>query len=364
MLADLGASFLRFVLHQPIATVQRIDTQLPKVLERRADLLLEVIPAAGAEPYIHHVEAQRQNEANFQARMLLTAALLAERYPGRRIDQTAIYFGEEPSCRLAPQIEFVHFRYGYRLIDMRSIDCWQLLAASEPEAAVLAVLCQATDRTGEELGESILARLFAETSGERRARLLFQLETLAVNRRLEAIVTEKVGKTFRRLDQSRCGNAGNIQRFSRSASAEIAAALARQSIGCGRCVPPVSSSGRSDGFCRPSPQSVRRSSSREPIGDAASPSPTESFPGRRYSPAAQAPRSISRQRSEQKGRKRLAGSQRTLRPQIGQRTLRTVVEDIGCMRIGREVHFMSARGALWPPLACRSRIGLPVGKAG
>jgi len=191
LLADLGASFLRHLLHLPVASVKLVETQLPKVIERRADLVLEVTTGDGETPILHHIEAQRQNEAHLPARMMTTAGLLVDRHPERRIDQTVIYFGEEP-CRIRSEIALVQCRYRFRLIDMRAIDCRQLLEAPEPEAAVLAVLCQATDRTPEELVHAIVARLFAESSGAYRTQLLFQLETLAVNRRLEGVVKEEV----------------------------------------------------------------------------------------------------------------------------------------------------------------------------
>lgn len=176
VLTDLGASFVRYLLNESIGELRLVESQFPTVKELRADLVLEDAPLN----LIRHFEAQRQNEP-MVGRMMMTAAALALRFPGKRIDQTVIYYGEEP-CRIASELVLTQCTYRFRLIDMRTVDCRTFLEAEEPEAALLALLCHPSGMTLGELAHAVVAKVTA-TSGQRRLKLITGLETLVTNRR-------------------------------------------------------------------------------------------------------------------------------------------------------------------------------------
>jgi hypothetical protein len=150
-----------------------ISTDLPKTIERRADLALLVDPGD-----LHHFEFQSTNFRKLPYRQGVTCFLLAERYPNRRIIQTVVYFGEAP-LRMPPGIDVGAGQVRYQLVDIRQFDAADLAASGSPADLVLAVLA----RGGRAQLRPILERIYALSAPE-RDRALAQLALLSGLRRL------------------------------------------------------------------------------------------------------------------------------------------------------------------------------------
>lgn len=160
----------RLVGGKPVREI--VNSELPKTLERRADMVMLVDPDE-----LHHLEFQSTNYRALGYRQGVDCFLLAERYKKRRIVQTVIYFGE-PAMRMAPYLDVGAARVEYRLIDIREFDAMEIADGGTPADLVLATL----GRGGEERLRELLARIYA-LPPEARNRALAQVSALTGLRR-------------------------------------------------------------------------------------------------------------------------------------------------------------------------------------
>ncbi len=96
----------------------------------------------------------------------------------------------------------VDYRYG--IIDMHTVDCHTLLQQDNPDALVLAILCDFKGCSDREVVHYILQRL-RELTGDNESRMrdyLRMLEILSTNRSLERIIEEEQ-KMLSQVDQTR-----------------------------------------------------------------------------------------------------------------------------------------------------------------
>ncbi|MBM3795223.1 MAG: hypothetical protein FJW31_14395 [Acidobacteria bacterium] len=128
-----------------------VNSELPKTVERRADMVLLVDPRE-----VHHLEFQSHNLATLPYRPGVDCFLLAERYRKRRVVQTAIYFGDAP-LRMPDRLDTGAGRVRYRLIDIRQFDAMDVAAGGEPADLVLATLAHG----GRAHLKELLARMIA-----------------------------------------------------------------------------------------------------------------------------------------------------------------------------------------------------------
>ncbi|MBF0486693.1 MAG: hypothetical protein HQK98_00895 [Nitrospirae bacterium] len=87
-----------------------------------------------------HFEIQSRNEKDMLERMLMYIVLILKQYKKLPI-QIVLYVGNE-SMNMENQLEGEGVKYSYKLIDIREIDCRQLLESDIPEDIVLAILCK------------------------------------------------------------------------------------------------------------------------------------------------------------------------------------------------------------------------------
>lgn len=160
----------RLVGGKPVREI--INSDLPKTLERRADMVLLVDPRE-----LHHLEFQSTNFAGLPYRQGVDCFLLAERYKKRRIFQTAIYFGQRP-MRMASSLDVGAAVVQYRVIDIREFDAMEMADSGRPPDLVLATLAGG----GKENLKAILERIYA-LDPEARNRALAQVSVLAGLRR-------------------------------------------------------------------------------------------------------------------------------------------------------------------------------------
>ncbi|KJU83020.1 hypothetical protein MBAV_004786, partial [Candidatus Magnetobacterium bavaricum] len=75
--------------------------------------------------------------------MFLYAAFIYNQYKILPV-QIVLYVGDKP-LNMKNKVESEMIKYGYKLIDIRTIDCTQLLASDDPEDVILAILCKTDD---------------------------------------------------------------------------------------------------------------------------------------------------------------------------------------------------------------------------
>ena len=112
-------------------------------------------------------------------------------WPVETLRQYLIYIGKD-RLTMPDGIDETGFRYQYRILDMRQIDCDALLQQDTPDALVLAILCDFKNRPAKDVVHYILTRLKMllkdDESGFRR--YIDMLEILSENRELQETIKE------------------------------------------------------------------------------------------------------------------------------------------------------------------------------
>ena len=171
--------------------IELLETQNQRVEDRRADLVARIRGGDGSE-FLLHAEIANNNQAKLPLRMLryLTDIRLAG-HEGP-IRQFLIYIGTAPLTMPDGIQEPGLLDYRYAIVDMHKVNCAGLLVQDNPDALVLAVLCDFGDREPEQVVGYIVRRL-KELLGEDDKRFreyMTMLEILSENRDLQAQVKE------------------------------------------------------------------------------------------------------------------------------------------------------------------------------
>lgn len=171
-------------------SLEVLETETRRIEDRRADLVARLRNRAG-EASILHIEIQNNNETVMPLRMLRYRADLEFAHRGTPVRQYLIYIGADP-LRMADGLDKPGLRYRYELIDMHQVDCETLLAQDNPDALVLAVLCDFRGRDPQAVVNHIVGRLYALV-GDRPNRFreyVDMLEVLSDNRDLKNEIKE------------------------------------------------------------------------------------------------------------------------------------------------------------------------------
>jgi hypothetical protein len=143
------------------------------------------------QAFILHIEIQNNNDSVMAWRMLRYLSDIRLTYPGTRVRQHLIYIGKE-RLGMPAGIEEADLHFAYGLLDMSQVDCADLLAQDNPDALVLAVLCDFRDREPRRVVHHIFQRLL-DLLGDNPKRFreyLDMLEVLSQNRDLRGYIKE------------------------------------------------------------------------------------------------------------------------------------------------------------------------------
>ena len=116
---------------------QRIET-------KRADLVARVKHSDG-ESYILHVEIQNDNRWDVPLRMLRYYTDIALEHRGEKVVQYLLYIGKA-ALAMPDHVHGNNWHYSYEVLDMRSKNSEDFLVAGNPDALVLAILCDPRNR--------------------------------------------------------------------------------------------------------------------------------------------------------------------------------------------------------------------------
>lgn len=153
--------------------------------------------------FILHIEIQNDNHRQMVWRMLRYRSEIGHAHPEHDIRQYLIYIGKA-SLVMPDHPQQTGLLYRYHIIDMHTVDCRTLLTQDNPDALVLAILCDFKGRPEREVVHYILQRL-RQLTGDNESRFreyLRMLEILSTNRALEAIIEEE-HKMLSQIDQTR-----------------------------------------------------------------------------------------------------------------------------------------------------------------
>lgn len=171
--------------------IELLETQNQRVEDRRADLVARMRGGDGSE-FLLHAEIANNNQAELPLRMLRYFTDIRLAGHEGPIRQFLIYIGSAPLTMRDGIQEPGLLDYRYAVVDMHKVNCAGLLVQDNPDALVLAVLCDFGDRAPEQVVGYIVRRL-KELLGEDDKRFreyMTMLEILSENRDLQAQVKE------------------------------------------------------------------------------------------------------------------------------------------------------------------------------
>ncbi len=191
-----------YIFGLDLAQVEVLETQFQRVEERRADIVVKVAEASG-RVYLLHIEIQSYNASDISWRMLRYLSDVALQWPDYEIEQYLIYVGKR-SFSMAEGIVNKHLDYRYHVVDMHQIDCQYFLSQDNPDALVLAILCDFKGRNKHEVVRHIigeLKRYYADNEKGFRDSISM-LEVLSANRDLKDVIRkEEKNMLSMRLDE-------------------------------------------------------------------------------------------------------------------------------------------------------------------
>ena len=175
-----------------IVEAELLSNEQARIESRRADLVARVKEGDG-KSYILHVEIQNDNQQDMPLRMMRYFSDIALAHVGETIVQYLLYIGK------APMTMSDHFRgedwlYRYKVIDMREQNSEHFLNSDNPDALVLAILCDPKSLEPNALVAHIIKEL-RRLHGDKLNNLrdsLKMLDVLSGNRGLQDVVEETI----------------------------------------------------------------------------------------------------------------------------------------------------------------------------
>jgi predicted transposase YdaD len=171
--------------------LELLQTESPRIENRESDFLARVHDRASGAPYLLHIELQDSNDPHMPLRMMRYYTDIQFCWPGEPLRQYLIYLGKQ-RLRMSDDVCHPDWRYCYTLLDIRDIDCETLIARDNPDALVMAILCDFGGRPTQAIVNRIVQRLRELTEGDdqRFRRYFDMLEVLSGNRDLKDQVKE------------------------------------------------------------------------------------------------------------------------------------------------------------------------------
>ena len=192
LLKRLLVGFSNQLFGLDITRAKLLNNEQPRIENRRADLVARVKDANG-KSYILHVEIQNDNQKNMPLRMLRYYSDIALAHVGEKVVQHLLYIGKAP-LSMPNQIRDHNLLYHYEILDMRKQNSEHFLDSGNPDAIVLAILCEPSEQGPNALVARIIKEL-RRLHGDKLNKLrnsLKMLEVLAGNRNLQNVVKENV----------------------------------------------------------------------------------------------------------------------------------------------------------------------------
>ena len=192
LLKRLLVGFSNQLFNLDITEAELLNNEQPRIESRRADLVARVKDASG-KSYILHVEIQNDNQKHMPLRMLRYYSDIALAHVGEKVVQHLLYIGKAP-LSMPNQIRDHNLLYHYEILDMRKQNSEHFLNSGNPDAIVLAILCDIREQGPNALVARIIKEL-RRLHGDKLNKLrdsLKMLEVLAGNRNLQTVVKENV----------------------------------------------------------------------------------------------------------------------------------------------------------------------------
>jgi predicted transposase/invertase (TIGR01784 family) len=178
------------LLHVRVAEAEELPDDIQHTKERQPDVLKKITDLEG-ENFVLHIEFQVKNEPEMVYRMAEYYIMLSRKYK-MPVRQYVIYLGNaEPVMPVELNLEQMNFVY--HLVNISQIDYRQLLAASDPQTKMLAVLADFKGISTQEAVDEIAKQVFSSSEGDfAEQRHLKQLRILMKLRNLDVINLDRM----------------------------------------------------------------------------------------------------------------------------------------------------------------------------
>ena len=175
-----------------IVEAELLSNEQARIESRRADLVARVKEGDG-KSYILHVEIQNDNRHDMPLRMMRYYSDIALAHVGETIVQHLLYIGNAPMT-MSDHVRGEDWLYRYKVLDMRNQDSEHFLNSDNPDALVLAILCDPKSLEPNALVAHIIKEL-RRLHGDKLDNLrdsLKMLDVLSGNRGLQDVVEETI----------------------------------------------------------------------------------------------------------------------------------------------------------------------------
>ncbi|MBT6479029.1 MAG: DUF4351 domain-containing protein [Gammaproteobacteria bacterium] len=190
ILKRIAVDIAQILFHLKVDEAEILETEYQRTEERRADLVARMKGEDG--PFILHIEIQNSNDLAMPVRMLRYRTDIIHAYREEEIQQYLVYIGKRP-LTMEHGIQQAGLDYRYQIIDMHKVDCQTMIAQNNPDALVLAILCDFKGKPAREMLHFLIQRLQELTAdNEKQFReYLSMMEILSTNRDLQQILKEE-----------------------------------------------------------------------------------------------------------------------------------------------------------------------------
>jgi predicted transposase/invertase (TIGR01784 family) len=193
MLRRLAVDIANLLLDLNVDTeaVELLETEHQRIELRQADMVVRLKEAPTGKPFILHLEIQNNNDQKMPLRMLRYYTDIQMSWQKEEVRQYMLYIGSS-KLRMDSGIQTPSLNYQYRVLDIHTVDCDLLIQQDNPDALVLAILCDFKQRPAHEVVQYIVARLhhLLEHDSKGFRDYFSMLEILSENRNLQTEIDE------------------------------------------------------------------------------------------------------------------------------------------------------------------------------
>ena len=183
LLYDIPTRFIYML--SGVKGMELLNVELVEVRRRNPDLLLRL-----SDDSILHIELQTYNDDRIGERMLEYMLLIKNRYEDREVRQVVVYVGND-KMRMKDSIEWDCLWYKFKLIDIRDIDCEDMVRSEYISDIIIGGLCRIKDE--DRYVERLLSAIRSLSEKERKDAIKKALTLL----RLRPILHSKVERRIK-----------------------------------------------------------------------------------------------------------------------------------------------------------------------
>jgi hypothetical protein len=137
LLYDMPTRFIYVI--SGMKAVELLNVEPPEVRRRNPNLLLLL-----DDDSILHIELQTYNDVRIAERMLEYKVLIKSRYEDREVRQVVVYVGDD-KMRMKDSIKWEGLSYSFRLMDIREVDCEDMVRSDYISDIIIGGLCSVRD---------------------------------------------------------------------------------------------------------------------------------------------------------------------------------------------------------------------------